>query len=73
MNNPIEGIENQLQAVFQPVQPRADFVQKVQRRLTVEPAMAIEPVTRRYGAILILAGGLVSGALLLWIMRSLRS
>jgi hypothetical protein len=68
----VENLEQQLLFSLRPVQPSQEFVSHLQHRLTSPPAMTVEREYRALG-LLMIAGALFSGLLIILFMRKLRS
>lgn len=68
----VENLEQQLFFSLRPVQPSQEFVSHLQQRLTSPPAMTVEREYRALG-LLMIAGSLFTGLLIILFMRKLRS
>jgi hypothetical protein len=63
--------EEELESSFSTVQPDPEFVKRLRRRLSGKEQIVLEP--RSYAtAFVLVALGLFSGALLVWILRRFR-
>ena len=70
-----EELEGQLFTALtpaRPVQPNPEFVRRLKHRLTSQPAVTVEHRTEAT-VFVILAGALFSGALLVWLIFSLKA
>jgi hypothetical protein len=70
-NDPIAGLEGQLQRSLRPIQPSQAFVHRLQSHLAQPgPTLAHSPFRVEMG--LVLAAGLMVGLAALWIFRQQR-
>ncbi len=67
----VESLEKQLKISLKPVQPSPEFVTHLQSRLTSPPAMTVERENTAL-SLLLMAFSLLSGVVLVWLMRQLR-
>jgi hypothetical protein len=63
--------EAELESSFDPVQPDPEFVTRLRRRLSGKEQIVLEPRSSATAFVLV-ALGLFSGALLVWILRRLQ-
>ena len=63
--------EAELESSFDPVQPDPEFVTRLRRRLSGKQQIVLEPRSSATAFVLV-ALGLFTGALLVWILRRLR-
>jgi hypothetical protein len=63
--------EAELESSFNPVQPDPEFVTRLRRRLSGREQVVLEPRSSATAFVLV-ALGLFSGALLVWIFRRLK-
>ena len=63
--------EEELESSFSTVQPDPEFVTRLRRRLSGKEQIVLEPRSSATAFVLV-ALGLFSGALLVWILRRLR-
>ena len=63
--------EAELESSFDPVQPDPEFVTRLRRRLSGKEQIVLEPRSSATAFVLV-ALGLFTGALLVWILRRLR-
>lgn len=68
----VNDLEQQLKFSLRPVQPNPEFVNHLQRRLTSPPSMTVEREYKIFGLLLV-AASLFTGALMVLLMRHLRS
>jgi hypothetical protein len=66
-----EDLEKFLHGRLQPVKPRPEFVNKVNRRITRDPSVMLEPTTDE-SILYIILFGLIAGFITLWIFRLFR-
>jgi hypothetical protein len=69
----VEDLESQLKRSLRRVEPREEFVDHLYGRLTSPPAMTVERRTNTAFGLLLVAFSLVSGFLVVWLMRQLRA
>ncbi len=63
-----EALEQSLKYSLNPVQPNPDFVQHLEHRLVTKPTIVLERRSSEL-AIIAIALGLFSGALIIWIIH----
>jgi hypothetical protein len=63
--------EAELESSFNPVQPDPEFVSRLRRKLSENEQVVLEPRSSATAFVLV-ALGLFTGALLVWILRRLR-
>ena len=63
--------EAELESSFDPVQPDPEFVTRLRRRLSGKEQIVLEPRSPATAFVLV-ALGLFTGALLVWLLRRLR-
>jgi hypothetical protein len=63
--------EAELESSFNPVQPDPEFVTRLRRRLSGREQIVLEPRSSATAFVLV-ALGLFTGALLVWLLRRLR-
>jgi hypothetical protein len=69
----LQEIERTLESSLSRVQPRQEFVEKLQNRLTTPAAVMLEQPSGTPGLVLVIvAGGMFIGALLIWVLHRLR-
>lgn len=68
----VENLEDQLKRSLRRVEPREEFVGHLHDRLTTPPAMTVERRTHAAAGLLFVAFSLLSGVLLVWLMRQFR-
>lgn len=68
----VENLEKQLKVSLRPVQPNPEFIDHLHNRLTSSPAMTLERQNTVL-SLLLVAFSLLSGIILIWVMRHLRS
>jgi len=64
-------LEAELETSFDPVQPDPEFVTRLRRRLSGKEQIVLEPRSSATAFVLV-ALGLFTGALLVWILRRLQ-
>lgn len=69
----VEGLEAQLKRSLRRVEPREEFVDHLYDRLTTPPPMTVERRTNTAIGLLLVAFSLLSGVLLIWLMRQLKA
>ncbi len=67
------NLENQLKLSLRPVQPNPEFVGHLQSRLTTPVLMTLERRENAALGLLVIAFALMSGLLLVWLLRHLRA
>jgi hypothetical protein len=67
------AIEDQLEAAFGPLSARPEFVQRLKSRLVTDPEIILEEHRGKATVFVIVAMGLFSGALIVWLVFALRS
>ena len=66
-----ELFEAELQSSFDTVQPDPEFVTRLRRRLSSKEQVVLEPRSSAT-AFMLIALGLFTGALMVWVLRQLR-
>jgi len=64
-------LEERLRLLMNPVSPDPEFVNNLKTRLATSPSVALERRSRQ-SAVVLLAGGLFLGALIVWLFHRLR-
>jgi hypothetical protein len=67
-----DDLEQQLQQRLNPVRPDPEFVSHLHYRLVNPEDITLEKRTQFSMLLVVIAGGLFTGALLLWLLRHLR-
>jgi len=67
------AIEDQLEAAFGPLSARPEFVQRLKSRLVSDPEIILEEYRGKAAVFVVVAMGLFSGALIVWLVFALRS
>ncbi len=67
----IDWLEQHLSTSLAPVEPRTEFVEGLQSRLTSPVTVVLENPTQSYALVLV-GLGLFFGALVLWLLQRLR-
>jgi hypothetical protein len=68
----VENLEHQLLNSLRPIQPDQQFVEHLHDRLTTTPTISLEQRGHAAFGLLLVAFSLLSGVLLIWLMRLLR-
>ncbi len=69
----VEFLENQLKRSLRRVEPREEFVDHLYDRLTTPPSMTVERRTNTAVGLLVVAFSLLSGVIVVWLMRQFRT
>jgi len=69
----VEDLEGQLRRSLRRVEPRQEFVGNLYDRLVTPPAMTVERRTNTAYGMLLAACSLLSGVILIWVLRQFRT
>ena len=69
----VESLEDQLKRSLRRVEPREEFVDHLHDRLTTPPPMMVERRTHTAIGLLVVAFSLLSGVLVVWLMRQFKT
>jgi len=70
---PVETLENQLKQTLRPVKPNPDFIDHLHTRLKTPSTTILERRENTAVGLLVVAFSLLSGFVLVWAMRQIRS
>jgi len=69
----VEDLEQQLKLSLRPVKPDQEFVSSLQTRLSNPVRMTVERRETWAFSMLLIAGSMLSGVFLIWLLRQLRT